>query len=518
MTGPTAASTTGAPTGQSMGATPNRPLVVKPTAGSSFGAVLRNGPFLRLWLAQLISLTANNTVNFALLLKIRDVVEANQLGQANTIISLVILAFSLPSVIFGPLAGVVADRVNRRTVMSVVNVARAVAVVLFILIQPEWSVAAVLGAYYLITFVFGAVGQFFPPAQGAVIPELVARNQLVSANALFNLTFTGSQLLGFAVVGPLLAKLVGADAIFVITGILFVVCAGLVATMPDMPAPPIHAHVSEHPMRRLAADVKEGLVFIARDPMLVKAIGFLTLSATTFLMVATLGPEFMASVLGLSTNDIGYIVAPAGLGVAAGVILVPRLLRRYSRETVIDTAVVLAGVALLFLASSRALLGWLLPADQISVALEIAVVGFFAAVLGACDATIIVPSQTILQERSHESIRARVYATFFTISNTVAFIPIFFAAAAADVFGVVEVLIVVAILLLAVGMVSLMQRRSFELARWRRVRTRRDEGPETITVTQAAALDELGAPVLTGSAAGSDETHSSNARSGGDGS
>lgn len=463
-------------------------VVVRASSEGSFGAVLSNGPFLRLWLAQAISHTANNTVNFVLLLKIRDVVEANSIGQANTVISLVILAFSLPSVIFGPLAGVVADRMNRRTVMAMVNVARAVAVVLFVFIQPGWSVPAVLGSYYLVTFLFGAVGQFFPPAQGAVIPSLVTRRQLVNANALFNLTFTGSQLLGFAVVGPLLAKLIGVDAIFVITGILFIACAGLTMTLPNLPAPPM-VFSDAHPMRRLIADVREGLVFIARDTMLMKAIAYLTLSATTFLMIASLGPDFMATVIGLSTEDIGYIVAPAGLGVALGVILVPRLLRRFPREDVIDWAVLGAGVSLFFLAMSRFLLELIIPGAEISVALETAVVGFFAAILGGCDASIIVPSQTILQERSHENIRARVYATFFTISNTVAFIPIFFAAAAADVFGVVEVLVVVAVLLFAVGVGSLVQRRASESARWLRIRTRHREGPEVISAEQAEALE-----------------------------
>ncbi|MDQ3692403.1 MAG: MFS transporter [Chloroflexota bacterium] len=466
-------------------------VVVRPSAEGSFRAVLRNGPFLRLWLAQAISHTANNTVNFALLLQIRDIVDTNQIAQANTVISLVILAFSLPSVIFGPLAGVVADRMNRRLVMAVVNAARAVAVVLFLFIQAGWPVPAVLGSYYGVTFLFGAVGQFFPPAQGAVIPSLVSRRELISANALFNLTFTASQLLGFAVVGPLLAKIVGIEAIFVITGGLFIACAAMVMTLPDMPAPPMPIGIDAHPMRRLVADVREGLVFILRDKMLMKAIAYLTLSATTFLMVAALGPDFMASVIGLSTEDIGYIVAPAGIGVGLGVALVPRLLRRFAREDVIDWAIIGAGVALILMATSRMLLGLIMPATEIPVVLEIAVVGFFAAVLGACDASIIVPSQTILQERSHESIRARVYATFFTISNTVAFIPIFFAAAAADVFGVVGVLVVVAVLLVVVGIVSLARRRAADSARWGRIRTRHREGPEALSVEQAASLERV---------------------------
>lgn len=465
-------------------------VVVRSTSDGSFRSVLSNGPFLRLWLVQLISHTANNTVNFALLLQIRDVVEANSIGQANTVISLVILAFSLPSVIFGPLAGVVADRVNRRTVMAVVNVARAVAVVLFLFIQMTWSVPVILGSFYLVTFIFGAVGQFFPPAQGAVIPSLVTRQQLVNANALFNLTFTGSQLLGFAVVGPVLAKLVGTQAIFVISAVLFFVCGVVTMTLPNLPAPPSLPSVV-HPMRRLVADVREGLVFIRRDRMLMKAIAYMTLSATTFLMIASLGPDFMATVIGLSTEDIGYIVAPAGLGVGLGVALVPRLLRRFQREDVIDWAVVFAGVSLFLLATSRFLLERIFPGLEITVALETAVVGFFAAILGACDASIIVPSQTILQERSHESIRARVFATFFTISNTVAFVPIFFAAAAADIFGVVEVLVVVAVLLFAVGVVNLIVRRGQESARWGRIRTRHREGPEALSVTQAEALERV---------------------------
>jgi MFS family permease len=469
--------------------TERRSVVIRPSSDGSFRAVLSNGPFLRLWLAQAISHTANNTVNFALLLQIREVVEANGITQANTVISLVILAFSLPSVIFGPLAGVVADRMNRRLVLAVVNAARAVAVVLFLAIQMGWPAPAILGSYYAVTFIFGAVGQFFPPAEGAVIPSLVSRRELISANALFNLTFTAAQLLGFAVIGPLLAKLVGVDAIFVITAVLFAACAALTMTLPNLPAPPMAAGADSHPMRRLVADVREGLVYILRDRLLMKAILYLTLAATTFLMIASLGPEFISSVIGLSTEDIGYIVAPAGLGVALGVALVPRLLRRYSREDVIDWSIVFAGIALLLLATSRLALGLILPGVEISVGLETAVAGFFAALLGACDASIIVPSQTILQERSHESIRARVYATFFTISNTVAFIPIFFAAAAADLFGVVEVLVVVALLLLAAGVVSLIQRRMTESSRWGRIRTRHREGPEALSVEKSEALE-----------------------------
>jgi hypothetical protein len=86
----------------------------------------------------------------------------------------------------------------------------------------------------------------------------------------------------------------------------------------------------------------------------------------------------------------------------------------------------------------------------------------------------------MLQERSHESVRARVYATFFTISNTASFVPIFFAAAFADLFGVVQVLAVLGILIAGLGASALIHRRQAERNRWERVRRLRQQGPEVI--------------------------------------
>ncbi|HEV2108532.1 MAG TPA: MFS transporter [Thermomicrobiales bacterium] len=448
---------------------------------SSFRAVLRNGAFLRLWIAQAASQTANNIINFALLLRVREIVEIHGIEQANTAISLVILAFSLPSVLFGPIAGVVADRVNRRTLMAVVNVLRGVAVVMLLFIRPEWQVQTILVAHYLGTFLFGIAGQFFAPAQGASIPALVPRHQLMSANALFNLTFTAAQLLGFATVGPILVKLIGIDNVLALTVVVFLACAALIVTLPRIVGNTgTRAVDAAHPMARLWGDIKEGLVYILQDPTLMKAIGHLTLAATTFLMVAALGPEFITGVVGLPKEDIGYIVAPAGLGVLTGVLVVGRVSRRVERATLVDWSMTLAGIMILLTAMSRELLEIVWLNGPVPVALVTVTAGTLTALLGICNAFILVPAQTVLQERSHESIRARVYATFFTISNSVSFVPIFFAAAFADLFGVVQVLSVVGLLLAGLGVSAVLHDRSVEEARWRRPRTRYRQGPENV--------------------------------------
>jgi MFS family permease len=455
--------------------------VLRPQGHGSFRAVLRNAPFLRLWIAQAVSQTANSMVDFSLLLVVGEVVDIHQVAQANTAVSFVILAFSLPALIFGPVAGAVADRISRRNLMVVVNVVRALIMVLFMLVQPTWPVQYALGAYYTIAFLFGAAGQFFMPAQGASIPALVPRDQLTAANALFNLTFTGTQLLGFALLGPLLAQAAGVDQLFLVTMVAFALSAGLTFWLPPMP---VAARVLEaresHLVRRILADVREGFAFIRQDPILVKAIAYLTFATTVFMLVAALAPNFVTTVVGLAPNEIGYLVAPAGLGIIAGVVLVPGVVRRFPRNAIVDWAVVLGGLSLLLLALSRQILTALLAPDPVPQVLEVALAGGLAAVLGVCNAFVLVPSQTVLQERSHEHIRARVFATFFTITSVVSFVPIFFAAAVADLLGVVTVLSAVALLLMTVGVYSLLRARQNHRQRHERVRTRHRQGPEAV--------------------------------------
>jgi MFS family permease len=270
--------------------------------------------------------------------------------------------------------------------------------------------------------------------------------------------------------------------LFIVTMIAFVISALLTLWLPAMPISPRVVNVVQRvsAIRRVWSDIREGLVYIKQDAILTKAIAYLTFATTIFMLIAALAPNFIATVVGLPPGDIGYLVAPAGIGVIVGVVIVPRLSSRFRRDALIDWAVVVGGLSLLLLSLSRAILSRLLAPAAVPLMLEIVVAGTLAAILGICNALVLVPSQTILQERSHEHIRARVYATFFTITSVVSFIPIFFAAAAADLFGVVRVLAAVAILLIAVGGSSLVRARRAYRERYERVRTRHRQGPEAV--------------------------------------
>lgn len=424
--------------------------------GVGFVEVLRNQAFRRLWLVQGLSQTAQNMINFSLLVMVREIVETQGLAQANTAISLLVLAFSSPAVIFSAVAGVVVERTNKRTVMIIANGLRALAVLAFIALDPGWPAVFTLTALYMITFFLGTVGQFFGPAQAAAIPSIVSPRELLSANALFNLTFTGSQVLGFATLGPLAIKLFGVEPTMVGILALYILTTGLAMLLPSTPPLPRPLSPGENqPFRQFAREAREGLVFILQRPVLIKAITYLTFATTTYLMIAALGPDFIATVLKLPREDIAYVVAPAGLGVLVGALIVNRVAQHIMPARLVDYGLTGAGISLTMFALTEPVGRSLGFAEEGAGSLLILISIFWAACLGVSNAFILVPAQTLLQRGSPQHGLARVYATFFTISNIASFAPVLFAGAFADLFGVLTVMVIIAGILLATGLYNL---------------------------------------------------------------
>jgi MFS family permease len=421
--------------------------------------VLRNRAFLRLWLVQAMSQTGQNMTNFSLLILVQVIIDRYQIEQANTAIGLTVLSFSVPAILFSPPAGVIVERSNKRTVLVITNALRGVAVIGFLLMQPDWRPLLGLVVLYSITFASGAVGQFFGPALGAIIPLLVPEKDNIHANALFNLTFTVSQIAGFAALGPLLIKVVGLHDVLFGIAVIFGLSTLLSLTIPSTPPVAREASNGESPMRGVLNEMRAGLVFILHSPILMKAIAYLSLATASYLLVATLGPEFVDSVLLLERQDIVYLLGPAGVGIVLGALFVGRLSDRIGTEWTIDIGLTSAGAILVLLALTPTVGSALWEqAGQIGV-LTVALAALFAGLLGLANSLVLVPSQSLLQSASPEAIRARVYATFYTVSNSVAFLPIIFAGALADLFGVVKVLVVLGVTLLAIGAIQIVIHR-----------------------------------------------------------
>ncbi len=425
-----------------------------------YGAVLRNRLFLLMWAAQVLSQTAQNVVNFAL------VVEVERLTHSSTNVSWVIVSFSLPALLLGPSAGVFVDRASKRAVLLWTNILRAVLMLVFVLSAQS------LELIYAVTFAASAISQFFLPAEGALIPLIVRRAEILTATSLFNLTFTASQIAGFVVLGPTLYKLFGAQSLFVAVVVMYVLAAFCVAVLPrrereDTPlSQAIRRAVNLPDVWR---DMLEAGRFLGAAPGLSLAIGHLTLATGLLMTLATLGPGFVARVLGLGPEDVGYVLAPAGLGMLGATVLLGQFAvnadrRRLAGGGLLAMALSLAALALVRPVFERLLgdagatgIGAPAPGETLAY---LGVVAVIAVSLGVEFSLVSIPAQAVVAEATEEHVRGRVFALLFMLTGAVSAVPTVIVGVLADNVGIIPMLLSLAAVVALFALTSLRPMRT----------------------------------------------------------
>src|SRR5205814_86736 len=136
---------------------------------------------------------------------------------------------------------------------------------------------------------------------------------LLQANSLFHLTFTASQLIGLVVLGPLLAKIVGVDGLFVSMAAAIVLCGALVWPLPSSRGEhdPSLPTSEEEAIRGVWHDVRDIWHFVTRDRVVALAMVQWTIGAILGLVVATLVPGFAKRLLYVQPEDAVFIMVPA---------------------------------------------------------------------------------------------------------------------------------------------------------------------------------------------------------------
>lgn len=191
------------------------PLVPSEEDERGFVPVLRNRNFLALWSGQIFSQLADK-VYLVLMIALIDTRFQSADQTISGWVSAVMIAFTIPAVLFGAAAGVFVDRWPKKTVLVATNLLRGSLVLTLPLLL--WlsqglnfgSVPVGFCLLLLVTFLVSMLTQFFAPAEQSALPLIVERRNLLSANSLYTTTMMGSVIIGFAVGEPLLAL---ADAI-----------------------------------------------------------------------------------------------------------------------------------------------------------------------------------------------------------------------------------------------------------------------------------------------------------------
>ena len=279
-----------------------------------------NRPFRLLWLGQVVSQMGDWFDTIAVY---TIVLRLTGSGRA---VALIMVARFLPSVVMGPLSGVVADQFSRRTIMITADLMRALVVLGFLLVRrPDqmWLV-------YVLTVLQLAFSAFFEPAKTATIPSIVSDRELLPANAIASVTWSVMLTFG-AAIGGLVAGWFGTNAAFVLDSLSFVASAGLIASV-TFPKRRARAKAKLTIAKALGiSDTIEGARYVKHRPrvfayLMVKPAwgmggGILTL-------LAVFG-ERVFPVAGKTATGIGVLFTARGIGTAVG----PIVARRWAGET-----------------------------------------------------------------------------------------------------------------------------------------------------------------------------------------
>lgn len=404
-------------------------------------ALLADRRFLSLWLSQGIAQTAQNALLFSLLVVVLNITNSS----IHT--SILVFCFILPSIPLGFAVGVILDRVDKEPVLVVTNLLRAGGALLFFFFHSdEWVI-------YGIAVSVATAGLFFNPAVVSLIPSLVSREKLVPANSLYNLTLTGSQLLGIVFVAPILLKSLGPDGMFLTATGLFLVAALFAARINVW-----HDAAKAEPRQgtnfgAMPTEFRESWRALVSDRYSVLALGQLILSSSLVLLFAILIPRYMKDVLSVPADNAALVFAPTGIGALIGLRFLPWFTRFGKNRTVV---IGLAGIAvcMVLLALVEPIEGvWekgpdeLDPTNILRISALQALVMSFAGPMGFFYALLSAPAQTVLHERAPPEMRGRIFATQVVSANFISLIPLLLVGAITDLLNITIVLILLAALI-----------------------------------------------------------------------
>ena len=375
-------------------------------------AILRIREYRLLWLGQLVSEAGDGLTNLTLLLLV------NALTGSTAALAGMAIVLAIPPLTIGLLAGTYVDRFDRRRIMLASDLLRAVVVLGFILVGS----AANLWLLYVLAFVQSAVGTFFAPARGAVIPRVVPTSGLLAANSLAQATRVVSGVVGAAAAGLIVGVAGTFWPAFVLDAASFLASFVIISRLPGAAG---RIEAAGDAAAGVGGALLVGLRTIARSRVLVTTIVTLAVSMLGLGAVNVLFVPFVVDILAVGPAWLGPVelAQSSSMILASGLIAI--LARRLSPSAIVTIGT--AGVAV-----TIALAGTVSAIWQLLFLMF--VVGWFIVPL---QASIV----TILQTSTPDAERGRVMAVLQAAMSAASVLSMGFAGIAGDIVGIREVFV-----------------------------------------------------------------------------
>src|SRR6185437_1309045 len=295
----------------------------------------REKSFLFLWIGEVFTQISTNLFTFYLILSVFS------LTKSNTAVAGIVLTFTIPAILFGILAGVYVDHWSKKHVLLWTNLLRALLILLLAFLHTNIFVI------YCFSFIISFLTQFFIPAENPLIPLVVPKNMLYSANALFGLALYGSVLIAYMLSGSIIL-LFGEQGSLIVLAVLL-----LFGTMSIFFVKyreedeiktrlPLHVNVRE--------EIKSAFTLITKTKQIYNSLFLLALIQILILLLATITPGYASQVLGMDIEKFPLMfVTPAAIGMLIGAIFLVNRLHAVAKEKVVILGLFLSGLSILIL-------------------------------------------------------------------------------------------------------------------------------------------------------------------------
>jgi MFS family permease len=386
-----------------------------PTESSGFKALLKNRPFLFLWGGQIISQVADKVLlvmSIALLTTYH--VPAKYAASSS---SYLMIATTIPAILFGAAAGIFVDRYPKKKIMVLADIVRGFLILLLPVLPKEFLVLLI------ITFLISIISQAFTPAEQSAIPLVVKPENLLTANALFTTTQISSLIVGFAIGEPILTAVTniskeGSQEILVASLYFIAALLGQLAR--------IHETIdTSKNSRRINPwnEIKMGFEYLRSNQILLSAMLQLAVLYSTIAALPVISIKLTAEV-DLKPEQFGFLVAAMGIGLVLGSGILGHWGSRIQQKSLpligfIGMSIVLA----IFTFVNSLWIGLLC-----------------AGILGLGASLIAVPMTTLIQEKTPESMRGKVFGFQNNAVNIAIAVPLIITGPLSDKFGLQPIL------------------------------------------------------------------------------